>query len=295
MNTAIQKSEFSIGNTRVEIVMQGGFTLPGGAKDSPLHSHPNFEVHYVETGKTHFKTAEAEAQIGADTLLLIPQKQFHTFCKTEQDTARTSFEIKLSRKKDGTDTYTEYSELFKLLDSPLIHSETIPELKAVASCSGIISGEEEICKLNAVFVLAFLKICDILRKHKPYPDTKHEAKTALLPRSDEDVTVIAILSFIQRNFKTRLKLPDVANAVNLSERQVQRILSEKMNEGFHSLLTRHRITAAKAMLKDTLDNRPLEQISYECGFSSYVSFWKQFKKETSVTPEQYRRKYKKVL
>ena len=62
-----------------------------------------------------------------------------------------------------------------------------------------------------------------------------------------------------------------------------------MGEGFHAILTKNRITAAKEMLADK-DNSTvsLEDIAYTCGYSNYVSFWTHFKRATGQTPEQYR-------
>jgi AraC-like DNA-binding protein len=102
------------------------------------------------------------------------------------------------------------------------------------------------------------------------------------------MTVISILNFIQNHFRSAIRLSDVSKAVNLSERQVQRLLSSKMNDGFHSLLTQHRITAVKTLMASDKEKRSLEALALECGFSNYVSFWKQFKKLTGFTPEEYR-------
>ena len=48
MGAVIQKSEISIGNARIEIVMQGGFSEHGSHRTVDMHCHPNFEIHYIE-------------------------------------------------------------------------------------------------------------------------------------------------------------------------------------------------------------------------------------------------------
>ena len=108
------------------------------------------------------------------------------------------------------------------------------------------------------------------------------------------MTVISILNFIQSHFRSQIRLSDVARAVSLSERQVQRLLSSKMNDGFQSLLTQHRITAVKTLMASNEEDRSLEALALECGFSNYVSFWKQFKRHTGFTPEEYRANIKKA-
>ena len=288
MSGIVQKINFPIGNTRVEIVMQHGFAIRGASRDVSLHRHPNVEVHYVEKGDLLFSCPEKTERLSSGTLVIVPARLYHSFSGTGTVSRRLSFEISIKPKSSGSDTFSEYKKLLSSLEAPLIHFGTIPEMLSLSDLMGIIEGEEELCRINAVFTLAFLRICDILRVSQQKTPSRFPRRTALVSGGDEDVTVISILNYIQSNFHSPIKLSDVANAVNLSERQVQRILSSKMNEGFHSLLTQHRITAFKSMLASPNEHRSLETLAYECGFTNYVSFWKQFKKLTGQTPEQFR-------
>lgn len=290
MATIVQKSGFSVGNTRIDVVMQGVFSKQGSYHDVHMHNHPNLELHYITNGSLCLTAGDTEQRLGKDTLVLIPPRLYHAFSGSTEDMERISFEIKLSKKKDGADTFTEYTSLLGALDSPIRHCGNLPEFISLASCMGIISGEEALCRTNANFTIVFLKICDILRSDKTPPERSSENSSALIPTYDEDMTVIAILDHINRHFRSPMRLSEVAKAVSLSERQVQRILASKMNESFHALLCRRRITAAKALLSDTSEHRSLEEIAFECGFSNYVSFWKQFKSFTGQTPEQFRKR-----
>ena len=98
-----------------------------------------------------------------------------------------------------------------------------------------------------------------------------------------------ILEFIRSNYTRQLKLSDLSRFVTLSERQVQRILSARMGESFRDMLTKERITAAKAMLVSAEGEAlALEEVAYRCGYTNYVSFWSQFKRETGFSPKQYK-------
>ncbi len=290
MSTLVQKSEFSIGNTKIEIVMQAGFAEHGYDQIANPHCHPNFEAHYIEEGSCTLYSGENKSILEKDTIILIPPKVYHAFERNYEGSRKISFEIRLVQKKNGSDLFTEYEKLFSSLDSPLILHGFSPEFSALSACRGIIVGEEAICKINANFTIVFLKICDILRANAKLSEKKPCERTAEINASDEDMTLIQILSYISRNAKRQLRISEVANAVNLSQRQLQRILSQRMNEGFHSILTQNRIAYAKAMIADKSSTLSLESIAFECGFSNYVSFWEQFKKHTGESPEEYRRK-----
>lgn len=294
MSAVIQKSEFSIGNARIEIVMQGGFSEQGSRRTVDMHRHPNFEIHYIEEGSFCFEQKSGSVTVEKDTLVLIPPKHYHAFIGESENLKRISFELKLIPLKNGSDVFNGYEKLFSSISSPMFIHRFIPELIQLGDCMGVISGEEEICRLNAYFTLAFLKICDILRQNTPNEADRSPSRTVQISPSDEDLTLIKILDFIRSSCRRPLTLSEVARFVSLSERQVQRILSARMGESFHAILSDNRINLARSMItSQAYSDRSLEEIAYECGYSNYVSFWSQFKKSVGKTPEQYKKSNKK--
>ena len=290
MSKVVQKCEFSIGNTRIEVVLQGGFSEQGVHRTVDMHCHPNFEVHYIEEGEFRFAYGDTEIPVGKDTLVIIPPKLYHAFHSESENLKRISFEFRMIKLRSGADLFTEYDLLLSSVSAPLISHGFITEFVSIGESMGIIQGEEEICKLNAHFTLVFLKVCDILRNKTSKRSTTKLARTAQIPPSDDDMTVIRILNYIHSNCRRALSLSEVARAVSISERQIQRILNARMGEGFHSILTQDRIAVAKELILETSTNHSLEEIAYECGFSNYVSFWMQFKKHTGQTPEEFRKR-----
>ena len=137
--------------------------------------------------------------------------------------------------------------------------------------------------------MVFLRICDILRFNcDPFEKTEENSTAELCP-DDEDVTLIKILNYISSNATEPIRISDLASHANLSQRQIQRILSQRMNDGFHSILTRNRIAIAKSIISESPE-KSLESVAYESGFTNYVSFWNQFKRLTGQTPEEYKKR-----
>ncbi|MBR3967630.1 MAG: helix-turn-helix transcriptional regulator [Clostridia bacterium] len=294
MCAVIQKSEISIGNARIEIVMQGGFSEHGSRRRVDMHHHPNFEIHYIEEGSFCFEQESGSVTVEKDSLVLIPPRHYHAFIGESENLKRISFELKLSILKNGSDVFSSYDKLFSTISSPMLIHRFIPELIQLGDCMGVISGEEEICKLNARFTLAFLKICEILRQNISVKAELSPDRTVQISPSDEDLTLMRILDYIRSACRRPLTLSEVARYVSLSERQVQRILSARMGESFHVILSDNRINLAKSMItSQAYSDRSLEKIAYECGYSNYVSFWSQFKKSVGKTPEQYKKAMKK--
>jgi YesN/AraC family two-component response regulator len=285
----IQKCEFSIGNVNIEIVMQGGFSEKGRATSTYMHCHPNLEVHYIVEGKYNFRCEDRDVTLFKDNLVVVPPKLYHAFSSTSDNRKILSFEIRLRKRKKGSDLYQKYDELISSIAGAKIFSERIPEFLSISESMGIIVGDEEICKINSYFTLAFIKICDLLKSDTSVGEVNNTSRTACISPSDDDLTVIRIFEIINKKYREALTLGEVAKSVNLSERQVQRILLVRMGEGFHDILTKNRINASKEIIaKDTKKSKNLGEIATECGYSNYVSFWSHFKRLTGQTPEQYR-------
>ena len=61
---------------------------------------------------------------------------------------------------------------------------------------------------------------------------------------------------------------------------------KNLNTTFRALLNDYRIGKAKYLLDSGTDS--IANIAYECGYDSLVSFNRNFKKLTGLTPSQYR-------
>ena len=87
-----------------------------------------------------------------------------------------------------------------------------------------------------------------------------------------------------------LKLPKLAEELNVTSHQLSQILNEKLGKSFHQFINEHRIVEAKRMLVDEPD-RSVLSIAYAVGFNSKSSFHKAFLNSTGITPTKYRANY----
>ncbi len=289
----IQKCDFSLGNAKINIIMQSGFSNRDSQIIVPSHCHPGIELHYIEDGDSIFGYGDRSVYVSSPTLILIPAKTYHSFDAPdvsvwgERAPRRLSFEIGISKNKEGSPLYDKYTELFGKLNEPFIYKGFIPEAAVVGKSRGVMQSEEEICKLRAELTLLFLKLCELLRINDVSVGTSAPASAEIDP-SDEYTTVIKLLGYIENNFQEKMTLEDISKYIGLSERQIQRILKMRMGEGFSKLISRIRIEKARELIMQN-SSMTLEEISQRCGYQSYVSFWGQFKRQMGVTPEEYKR------
>jgi len=86
-----------------------------------------------------------------------------------------------------------------------------------------------------------------------------------------------------------LKLQDIASYLGLPPYQLSQVINTELKTNFYSLINKYRIEEAKRLLIDP-DKQHLNilEIAFETGFNSKSAFNTAFKKNTTITPSQYK-------
>jgi len=97
-------------------------------------------------------------------------------------------------------------------------------------------------------------------------------------------------AFILRNLKDRYGVNDLARQFKLSKNHLSKVFRSSIGMTLGHYMLVKRIHAAAELLKTT--DMQVSEIAGECGFDSSFSFGRAFKRETGMTPRQYRTKYR---
>ncbi|MCL1896564.1 MAG: AraC family transcriptional regulator, partial [Clostridiales bacterium] len=93
--------------------------------------------------------------------------------------------------------------------------------------------------------------------------------------------------YIKNNYSEQdISLHLVAKEVNISPNHFSTIFSQETGETFINYITRVRLDHAKALLKTT--QMRTSEIGYEVGYNDTHYFSYVFKKNTGMTPKEYR-------
>jgi AraC-like DNA-binding protein len=84
-----------------------------------------------------------------------------------------------------------------------------------------------------------------------------------------------------------LTISALANGMKISTEKVSSAINKEMNKNFFDLINEKRVEKAKQLLSDKITQMTIEAIGYEAGFNSRASFYRAFKKSTSLTPSEY--------
>lgn len=89
--------------------------------------------------------------------------------------------------------------------------------------------------------------------------------------------------------KPNLKISDLSNILGVTENDISQVVNSEFNMSFNNLINSYRINEFKrAVAKGDKEHLTLFAIAEECGFQSKSTFNAAFKKETGLTPSEYK-------
>lgn len=114
----------------------------------------------------------------------------------------------------------------------------------------------------------------------------HASKESGKKRSAESITAAA--EFIERNFTEKLTLDSIAEVTHYSSRHFVRIFTETYHQTPQEYILSLRLRRAMSFLEK--GELSIEETAQQSGFGDGNYFCRVFKKQTGVTPGEYRRK-----
>jgi AraC-like DNA-binding protein len=109
-----------------------------------------------------------------------------------------------------------------------------------------------------------------------------------LPPADS-TRMQAAITHIRRHLYTRLEVPSIAEAVGLSQRQLNRKFTEIFGISIQEYIMRSRLQSASNALLHSA--KSVATIATDCGFCDQSAFGQQFRKHTGETPIEFRRRH----
>ena len=99
-----------------------------------------------------------------------------------------------------------------------------------------------------------------------------------------------ISDYIYANYNQPIKVGDAAATEHISAYHLTHIMKTGTGVSFRTFLNLARVEKSAALLLE--NEKSLQTIAYECGFSKYKYFTESFERSFRMTPQQYREKYK---
>ena len=107
-------------------------------------------------------------------------------------------------------------------------------------------------------------------------------------RSERDMLADHMVGLLTNDLQAPPSLAELSAALHFSENYLIRIFREVMGTTPHAYVNAARIRKAKLLL--STGNITAERIAFECGFADYAHFYRMFRRETGISPKEYRRR-----
>ena len=118
-----------------------------------------------------------------------------------------------------------------------------------------------------------------------------KAKETLSDKYDKFNCIIKVMDFIRENYSKNHSIEDYANYCNLNKYYFIKLFNEYAGETPYHFKSKLRTDKAKELLENT--NMTNAQIAEKIGYSSSFYFSRIFKKHTGISPDAYRKMFKK--
>ena len=280
---------FNIGNIGIKLSLHG-FSVIRDKVGAEIHSHANFEYHFIINGNTVIQIDKNEFSLSKNSAILVFPNTFHKFVKSDALTTVLSLSFSIKRYKHGTNYYQQIQtkltkKFFLLLEEDFLITDLIHQLISIVyskNSKNLFLIEEINSRLTLLFINIFSKLTDTKNNTTNFAETQ-----------EYDLREYVIDDYFTTQYMQKISLEKLSHLLYLSTQQTARIIKKIYNTNFNNYLAKTRINHAKELILET--DKSIVDISELVGYSSYPGFYSAFKKVTGMSPEKWREKFKKVI
>lgn len=262
------------------------------------HCHDYYEINYVTEGKC-IEIINNNIRIlkAGDMLILPPHSAFHSYYLND-DAKAINILIK-------SDFFSEFEAELQSIGANVFHSLVTQQNCSIFHCenSGQIASSiqaitdlfldkerenfEKPLTTTSVMYSEKLVCAILLGIQSGYENGTIKAEYTEI--TTESFSQDEIIYYIKNNYST-VTVQELSKKFGYSERHLHRIIKNCTGNNFRILIMLERITHANSLLKNT--TLSLDEISKVLGLKSKEYFCKLFKKQTGMTPMEYRESVK---
>ena len=263
----------SIGNIGIRASLLGFLSI-GDKSGAAVHSHAEFEYHFVMDGNALIKFDEGRVSLKKGESILILPDTFHKFlpCDTESTVLSISFSFK--KNKYGADYYKAIERKivrsgFEVIEVSDLINDVIRAIIPTVHSDRMFAFEE----MRAGMTLLFVNILFHLSHGRV---DSHE-----LPFTQEhDIRAYIMEEYFNEHYMEKISLSELARRLHLGEKQTERMIKKTYGVNFREQLSKIRIKSAMELLVET--SKSVTEISELVGYDSYNGFYYVFKKSTGL-------------
>lgn len=245
------------------------------------HWHYDYELILVLKGTITLKLWPEACIIEEGNIILINSKEVHGISDANGDNICLIIQMKqelFENWKDKNQKFQFY--LNSALDDmkPKMPYDTFIR---TAAQLGYRCFDESLNGYYRVRALLYALVADIF-EYTQY-DIRQYADNTTVEESD---TLIRIIEYVEKNYSEENISSEICRYIGMSEKTLYRFLKSHTNLTLKDLITSIKLEKTLQLLSRT--DKPISIIAQECGFGTDKTFYRVFKNEFGITPNEYR-------
>lgn len=258
-------------------------------KDSPAypvgpHSHNGVEIYLTLSPLPDVLLNDTVSEVPAGTLIIIPPFCVHQLYHS----SGTLYErYILSLNMQWLDAVfcgqTDFLSYMKQSTAPLL---LVPDQAAKTELIRGMTTLLSYSKVNTPDAMADLFA--LLAKLNEIVENLCSAQTLTPPVSPAQQRINEIIAYIHNHITENLTVEELAGHFFLHPDYLSRLFKKHTHATVSHYITLQKIATAQSLLRD---GQTVTQVQTALGYSSYAYFFKNFQKNTGMSPSQYRAQY----
>ena len=229
--------------------------------------HEYHELILFIDGDVDFYSDEMHVKLVPDQLIIIPKEKYHQFVinGNENNYVRCVF------------SFYETPEIRELLDGAFYNVRVIEASeyalilvnKIIELSQSELSSQQKNVLLRAMLIVLISEIsCEM-------PHRESLEKTARSP------LLMKCIDYINHNLFGDISIKKLAKQLNVSQSTISHTFKKEMNISPYRYILQKRLINAQTRIAN---GESATAVAFECGFSDYSGFYKQYKKAFGVVP-----------
>lgn len=251
----------------------------------PWHFHSEFELIFVEKGHGQCLIGDSIISYSDCNLLLFGPELPH--CMQSSSTGTGVNGVIIQFEKDfmqySFSHYIQFAQINKLLNESqrgirfsITKNNKVQRLvKKIPQTKGV----EQIINF-----LKLLQELIVIKKREYGASPNYDP----IPTVFKDKKIEKIIAFINRTYTTNISLNEIASFSAMNPSAFCRFFKANTGKTLKEYIADMRIGYACKLLSD--DKMNISEISVACGFETVIHFNRIFKRQTGITPTEYRKK-----
>lgn len=250
------------------------------------HAHDFYELYQILEGSVEFSILDQSYCPNPGDILIVPPGRSHHLSLREKETPYRRIVIWIRREyiEQLIRQDANYSYLFELAEAGdylwKLEHLTANHLQSMAF--DMIEENWNARFGKAAMLQLQLSVYLLTLGRAVYESRNRQARNA----GSEENVYQQICTYINYHLGDNLSLEELAHQFFLSKYYIAHLFKEKVGMSAHQYITKKRLAACRDAM---FENRSINEICTEYGFSEYTSFYRMFRREYGQSPNEYRK------